>query len=542
MAAGEKAAEEVRQVFRSWDLNSDGFISKDEFCSVLQQLGFAAADAACLFEAADIDGNGRVDFDEFLTWLFSDGSDISNIRQRIKTTRMFREVHRGKAGTLVDEEILSTVENITAAELDELSELRRLRVPPKVVRRALEVLCLILNPAKNPKASKPPTWTSIQKTLGNENFIDCMRDFDVEHLRKAPSLCNYLVTHYFGDDAPSADLLGCGEERLTYQRVAKASVPVSALFKWCTMELATAGVISLPDDVAVNTNLGCNPLNENASAGEPTCEPAVADEKVSDATPPAEADEEVGVSPLSKLPTREQVVNPEQVLLLMMTGCQEQALDLATSRKKEGPCAKCDEGHHEDECPHFAGRRDDWETWAKRKGALMEQGGEDGDGQAGDTKTVEVTGEVVVQPGDGSCLFHSLAYNMKKMGMGSGSLDARGPRLRQAVAKYLAEHADETVAGTSFRDYILWDRGLTIEEYLKDMADSSIWGGAVEIAAFIRMERLNVQIYDPIGRTGKFRRVLSFEYAPSSGKCSIVWSGKYHYDALHIGPAFPGML
>lgn len=64
--------EQIIRAFRKFDINGDGFISRDELTSVLQRLergdsGCAWADR--ILQAVDLDGDDRIDYVDFLTWV-----------------------------------------------------------------------------------------------------------------------------------------------------------------------------------------------------------------------------------------------------------------------------------------------------------------------------------------------------------------------------------------------------------------------------------------------------------------------------------------
>ena len=84
---------------------------------------------------------------------------------------------------------------------------------------------------------------------------------------------------------------------------------------------------------------------------------------------------------------------PYQILILAMMGQQSLATELARSREKDGPCAKCDGPHHEAECPHFAGTREEWETWAHAKGVIEDGGVEETGGEIESATVLEVKGQ-----------------------------------------------------------------------------------------------------------------------------------------------------
>lgn len=59
----------VREAFLKWDADDSGFISKEELAEVLVELSFDAGDAEKLLKDADRDGNGLLDYNEFVTWI-----------------------------------------------------------------------------------------------------------------------------------------------------------------------------------------------------------------------------------------------------------------------------------------------------------------------------------------------------------------------------------------------------------------------------------------------------------------------------------------
>jgi calcium-binding protein CML len=61
---------ELRKVFESRDLNGDGFIDREEFHALLQDLEGDVSREECLldFEVADTEGDGYIGFKEFIVW------------------------------------------------------------------------------------------------------------------------------------------------------------------------------------------------------------------------------------------------------------------------------------------------------------------------------------------------------------------------------------------------------------------------------------------------------------------------------------------
>jgi len=66
-----KSATDIAGVFRSWDTAGNGKISLDELKAVLNKTGgIAEEDMETIFEGADLNKDGFIDYDEFLAWLF----------------------------------------------------------------------------------------------------------------------------------------------------------------------------------------------------------------------------------------------------------------------------------------------------------------------------------------------------------------------------------------------------------------------------------------------------------------------------------------
>ncbi|CAE7428327.1 dnaJ [Symbiodinium sp. KB8] len=71
--------ERVMSVYKDVDKNDDGFLDKDELAAMLDAVGMPKERAHALFDAADVDRSGTVDFEEFCTWLFSDVKELMEV-------------------------------------------------------------------------------------------------------------------------------------------------------------------------------------------------------------------------------------------------------------------------------------------------------------------------------------------------------------------------------------------------------------------------------------------------------------------------------
>ena len=125
------------------------------------------------------------------------------------------------------------------------------------------------------------------------------------------------------------------------------------------------------------------------------------------------------------------------------------------------------------------------------------------------------------QPGDGSCLFHSLAY-----GLGPGT-SAAG--LRRDIASWIGKNPNLEVADTPMSDWVRWDSRRSVSQYSRKMAVGG-WGGAIEMAACARLKRVNVHVYES-SRRG-FKRISCFDAPGARRTLHVLYGGRMHYDAL----------
>ncbi|CAE8625360.1 unnamed protein product [Polarella glacialis] len=223
------------------------------------------------------------------------------------------------------------------------------------------------------------------------------------------------------------------------------------------------------------------------------------------------------------LPPREQVKEPQKALMAALMSAKPKS----QAPKKKGPCDKCDGPHHADDCPHFKKQRDKHKDAWDKKGKT---GDAAADGLGNDVPHILRSAKVVRQPGDGSCLFHSLAYGLSLVG--GKSADAE--RLRAEIADFIASHPEVEVADNPIKDWVLWDSGLDTASYARSMRAGSRWGGAVELAVCAKMRRVCVDVYEQ-GRGG-FVRISSFgessEASREAKAVNLLYGGRVHYDAL----------
>lgn len=235
------------------------------------------------------------------------------------------------------------------------------------------------------------------------------------------------------------------------------------------------------------------------------------------------------VGALRTLPGKPKVANPQRSLLTAL--CDLGPLVQKTT-PKTGPCDKCDGCHHSDDCPHFPNAReahaDAWSAYQcpPREGA-----------SPGGATQRPISGQVVGQPGDGSCLYHSLCHGLKLISEHEGEVPVvTADALRRDIADFVASCPGCKVAGTPLRDWVLWDSGLDVSAYSKRMRAGRHWGGAIEMAVCAVMKSVDIDVYERAG-SGLFKAISSFRTGSerAAGRvCSVVYGGRVHYDALSL--------
>jgi len=130
--------------------------------------------------------------------------------------------------------------------------------------------------------------------------------------------------------------------------------------------------------------------------------------------------------------------------------------------------------------------------------------------------------KVVPQPGDGSCLFHSLSYGLADRSSASS--------LRKEICGFIAKNPDIEIGDTSITEWVQYDSGGSVQSYAQKMS-SGTWGGGIEMAAFTKMKHVNVHVYEKC-REG-YRRISAFDVgAPRT--VSVLYQGRMHYDAIVV--------
>ena len=94
---------------------------------------------------------------------------------------------------------------------------------------------------------------------------------------------------------------------------------------------------------------------------------------------------------------------------------------------------------------------------------------------------------VVAQPGDGSCLFHSVAFGLR-----DGST-ARS--LRQEVASVIERNPSYRILDTPLSDWIRMDKNVGVRSYVESLRGGA-WGGGIELAILSQTRRTTIEVYE----------------------------------------------
>jgi len=189
------------------------------------------------------------------------------------------------------------------------------------------------------------------------------------------------------------------------------------------------------------------------------------------------------------------------------------AVDMPSPRKKSLCCDRCDGPHETERCHVFKKPRD------KHPDATCNFGkGRRGDSSEG--AVIVRNAKVVQQPGDGSCLFHSLSFGLE---------GASASSLRREICSFIGKNPDMTIADTSIKDWIHYDSGGSVQSYALKMSENT-WGGGIEMAALSLMKNVNVHVYERC-REG-YMRISAFEAKGATKTINVIYQGRMHYDAI----------
>jgi calmodulin len=114
---------EFKEAFEIFDKNKDGFITIKELGEIMKNLGQSPTDAELtdMINEVDVDGNGNIDFKEFLTLMARKMRDTDTEEELIEAFKVFDRDGNGLiSATELKHVMVSLGEKITDEEVDEM--------------------------------------------------------------------------------------------------------------------------------------------------------------------------------------------------------------------------------------------------------------------------------------------------------------------------------------------------------------------------------------------------------------------------------------
>ncbi|KAF0910318.1 hypothetical protein E2562_001498 [Oryza meyeriana var. granulata] len=115
--------EQLKEVFALFDKNNDGIVTSQELGEVLSSLGqnHTEAELQNMIREVDADGNGVIDFHEFLNLMAHILKDPDSDKQLRETFQLFDKDGDGYISAAELREVMITLEKeITGQEIDEM--------------------------------------------------------------------------------------------------------------------------------------------------------------------------------------------------------------------------------------------------------------------------------------------------------------------------------------------------------------------------------------------------------------------------------------
>ena len=106
-----KQKAEFRDIFRFFDINNDGKISALELGSLFRNMGhdFTEIEIKDMINEVDLDGNGTIDFDEFLNLMVRKMKETDEEQEIIEA---FKQINQSGTGLIDYKELMIVFENM----------------------------------------------------------------------------------------------------------------------------------------------------------------------------------------------------------------------------------------------------------------------------------------------------------------------------------------------------------------------------------------------------------------------------------------------
>mmetsp|Transcript_28748 Transcript_28748/g.27539 ORF Transcript_28748/g.27539 Transcript_28748/m.27539 type:complete len:368 (+) Transcript_28748:205-1308(+) len=224
---------------------------------------------------------------------------------------------------------------------------------------------------------------------------------------------------------------------------------------------------------------------------------------------------------LPSIGKQKEMENKPNISIIKQRDIEDKPNKLKTNNVLNGVplcCDKCDGRHETSVCPYYKKIRDVHIDAQKNGWKLL--------GHSSNLPGALLrTAKIVPQPGDGSCLFHSMSYGIRDKSSATS--------LRRDICSYIQQHPLTPICDTPLSDWVDWDSGTSCSDYARKMSYGA-WGGGIEMACMSRLKDCNVHVYESL-RSGGFKRISAFDNPIDpqlKRNVRVLYRGGVHYDAL----------
>jgi hypothetical protein len=134
--------------------------------------------------------------------------------------------------------------------------------------------------------------------------------------------------------------------------------------------------------------------------------------------------------------------------------------------------------------------------------------------------------QIIKMKGDGDCLYHSLSYKLK---------DYSNYYIETEVLNFIENNPNYLIHDTPLYQWIDYDTGLNMKKYIKQLKNTTLYPGPIEIQIFCKLFQKNVHIYET--KEGKIKNTHSI-YNNQNNKSKndnlTIYYSPLHYDYIEI--------
>jgi len=295
--------ETIKTIFSRFDLNGNGTIEMSELALVFQILAprqWSTNAIKRLFDGMDVNDDGKVQFTEFIEWIFDTGTNSFKGALEIAETN---DGARTLEWSIADIQLpieapdiraeLATLDGVSVEDeikkIDpyDLKKLETLTVVPDPIRRVLEAVYLLLLPSSglpSISALTPPEWAGIQDMLKDSSTLQRVMNFKArkEEMKTRPLWGGYAARRFFTVekvDADIAELEGDPARPLSHERVVSScqslfgatagkNHAIVLMYRWI-LALLVPDLKELADQIAAAEKLAAETLAAAAAADCP---------------------------------------------------------------------------------------------------------------------------------------------------------------------------------------------------------------------------------------------------------------------------------